>query len=152
MIVPVKDKVLKDGDKLTQDFTMATATPFPIVKATAAIPLCGAYMSSIPHLRGEPRPPAGVTFRDIDPETGMLWQDGCPGPIHEVFLSGTAPTRKCLAGFFGNIVRHVFFDRDNFDEPAAITFEQFRKWANDVDRSRQEVEGALGRLRRIFGR
>jgi hypothetical protein len=36
---PIKDKVLKDGDKLTQDFTMATATPFPIVKATAPIPL-----------------------------------------------------------------------------------------------------------------
>jgi len=43
---------------------------------------------------------------------------------------------------FRNIVRHVFFDRDNFDEPPAITFEQFRKWANDVDRERQEVEGA----------
>jgi penicillin-binding protein 1B len=125
--------------------------PLRLSSGEAAIPLWGAYMSSIPHLRGEPRPPAGVTFRDIDPETGMLWQDGCPGPIHEVFLSGTAPTRKCPAGFFGNIVRHVFFDRDNFDEPPAITFEQFRKFANDVDRSRQEVEGAWGRLKKIFG-
>jgi penicillin-binding protein 1B len=126
--------------------------PLRLSSGEAAIPIWGTYMSAIPHSHGEPRPPKGVTFRDIDPETGMLWQDGCPGPIREVFLAGTAPTHKCPAGFFGNIVRHVFFDRDNFDEPAAITFEQFRKWANDVDRSRQEVEGALGRLRRIFGR
>jgi penicillin-binding protein 1B len=124
--------------------------PLRLSSGEAAIPIWGAYMSSIPHLRGEPRPPKGVTFRDIDPESGMIWQDGCPGPVHEVFLSGTAPTMKCPSGFFGRIVRHVFFDRDNFDEPAAITFEQFRKWANDVDRSRQEVEGVLGRLRRIF--
>jgi penicillin-binding protein 1B len=126
--------------------------PLRLSSGEAAIPIWGAYMSAIPHSHGEPRPPKGVTFRNIDPETGMLWQDGCPGPIREVFLDGTAPTHTCPAGFFGNIVRHVFFDRDNFDEPAAITFEQFRKWANDVDRSRQEVEGVLGRLKRVFGR
>ncbi|HEV7573059.1 MAG TPA: PBP1A family penicillin-binding protein [Thermoanaerobaculia bacterium] len=126
--------------------------PLRLSSGEAAIPIWGNYMSAIPHDRGEPRPPKGVTFRNIDPETGMLWQDGCPGPIREVFLDGTAPTHKCPAGFFGNIVRHVFFDRDNFDEPAAITFEQFRKWANDVDRSRQEVEGVIGRLKRVFGR
>lgn len=125
--------------------------PLRLSSGEAAIPIWGAYMSSIPHLRGEPKPPAGVTFRNIDPESGMLWQDGCPPPIHEVFLAGTAPTHKCPAGFFGRMVRRVFFDRDNFDEPAAITFEQFRKWANDVDRSRQEMEGAWGRLKRAFG-
>jgi len=126
--------------------------PLRLSSGEAAIPIWGAYMSAIPHSHGEPRPPKGVTFRDIDPETGMLWQDGCPGPIREVFLSGTAPTHKCPAGFFGNIVRHVFFDRDNFDEPPAITFEQFRKWANDVDRERKEVESAWDRLRRVFDR
>jgi penicillin-binding protein 1B len=126
--------------------------PLRLSSGEAAIPIWGTYMSAIRHDHGEPRPPKGVTFRNIDPETGMLWQDGCPGPIREVFLDGTAPTHKCPAGFFGNIVRHVFFDRDNFDEPAAITFEQFRKWANDVDRSRQEVEGVIGRLKRVFGR
>jgi len=125
--------------------------PLRLSSGEAAIPIWGAYMSAIPHVPGEPRAPKGVTFRDIDPETGMLWQDGCPGPIREVFLNGTAPTRRCPAGFFGNIVRHVFFDRDNFDEPPAITFEQFRKWANDVDRERQEVESAWGRLKRVFG-
>ncbi|MEA2237742.1 MAG: penicillin-binding protein [Thermoanaerobaculia bacterium] len=126
--------------------------PLRLSSGEAAIPIWGAYMSSIPHLHTEPKAPSGVTFREIDSETGMLWQDGCPPPIQEVFLSGTAPTHKCPAGFFGGIVRRVFFDRDNFDEPAAITLEEFRKWANDVDRSRREVEGAWGRLRRIFGR
>jgi penicillin-binding protein 1B len=126
--------------------------PLRLSSGEAAIPIWGAYMSSIPHLHGEPKAPAGVTFRDIDPETGMLWQEGCPGPVHEVFLNGTAPTHQCPAGFFGGIVRRVFFDRDNFDEPAAITFDQFRKWANEVDHNRQEVEGVWGRLRRIFGR
>jgi hypothetical protein len=125
--------------------------PLRLSSGEAAIPIWGAYMSSIPHQRGEPRPPAGVTFRDIDPESGMLWQDGCPGPIHEVFLAGTAPTMKCPAGFFGGIIRSVFFNRGNFDEPPAITLEQFRKWANDVDRSRREVEGAWDKLRRVFG-
>jgi len=126
--------------------------PLRLSSGEAAIPIWGAYMSSIPHQRGEPRPPAGVTFRDIDPESGMLWQDGCPGPIREVFLSGTAPTHKCPAGFFGGIIRSVFFNRGNFDEPPAITLEQFRKWANDVDRSRREVESAWEKLRRTFGR
>jgi len=109
-------------------------------------------MSAIPHQHGEPRPPKGVTFRNIDPETGMLWQDGCPGPIREVFMDGTAPTRHCPRGFFGGIIRRVFFPREDFDEPAAITFDQFRRWANEVDRERQEVEGVMDKLRRIFGR
>jgi hypothetical protein len=36
---PITNKVLKDGDKLTQDFTLATATPFPLVKSPNPIPL-----------------------------------------------------------------------------------------------------------------
>jgi penicillin-binding protein 1B len=126
--------------------------PLRLSSGEAAIPIWGAYMSSIPHLHSEPKAPAGVTFREIDSETGMLWQDGCPPPIQEVFLEGTAPTHTCPSGFFGNIVRRIFFDRDNFDEPPAITLDQFRKWANDVDRSRRDVEGAWDKLRRIFGR
>jgi penicillin-binding protein 1B len=125
--------------------------PLRLSSGEAAIPIWGAYMSSIPHLRSEPKAPPGVTFREIDSETGMLWQDGCPPPIQEVFLDGTAPTHNCPAGFFGNIVRRIFFDRDNFDEPPAITLEEFRKWANDVDQSRRQVEGVWGRLKKIFG-
>jgi membrane carboxypeptidase/penicillin-binding protein len=124
--------------------------PLRLSSAEAAIPIWGAYMAAFPHDRGEPKPPAGVTFRDIDPETGMLWREGCPGPLHEVFLSGTAPTHACPAGFFGTIARKLFFDRQHFDDPPAISLDQFRKWAGEVDRERQNVEGVLDRLRRIF--
>jgi len=51
----------------------------------------------------------------------------------------------------GRILRRVFFDKEHFDEPPAITFEQFRRWAAEVDRERQNVEGALSKLKRIFG-
>ena len=125
--------------------------PLRLSSGEAAIPIWGAYMSSIPHIRTEIKAPPGVTFRDVDPETGMLWQEGCPGPWREVFLEGTAPVRHCPRGFIGGIVRRVFFDRDHFDEPAAITFDQFRRWADQVDHDRQQVEGVFGRLKRIFG-
>jgi penicillin-binding protein 1B len=124
--------------------------PLRLSSAEAAIPIWGTYMSAIPHLHAEPKAPKGVTFRNIDPESGMIWADGCPGPLREVFLDGTAPTHTCPRGFFGNLVRKVLFDREHFDEPAAITFEQFRKWANEVDRNRQQIESAMDRLRRIF--
>jgi hypothetical protein len=47
-------------------------------------------------------------------------------------------------------VRRVLFDEDHFDEPPAITFEKFRRWANDVERNRHEVESAWEKLKRIF--
>jgi penicillin-binding protein 1B len=125
--------------------------PLRLSSGEAAIPIWGAYMSAFPHIHADPKAPSGVTFRDIDPETGMLWQNGCPGPWHEVFLDGTQPTHRCPAGFLGRIVRRVFFDRDNFDEPPAITFNQFRRWATEADQERQQVERRLDRLRRIFG-
>ncbi len=50
--------------------------PLRMSSAEAAIPVWGAYMSAIPHLHSEPEPPSGVTFRDIDPDSGMLWRDG----------------------------------------------------------------------------
>jgi penicillin-binding protein 1B len=125
--------------------------PLRLSSAEAAIPMWGAYMSAIPHRTAEIAAPPGVTFRNIDPETGTVWHSGCPGPVQEVFLDGTAPTRSCPRGIIGRIVRKVFFDSENFDEPPAITAEKFRRWANEVDRNRQEVEGVFGRLRRFFG-
>lgn len=124
--------------------------PLRLSSSEAALPVWGAYMRETPHTPANLDPPAGVTFRDIDPESGMLWREGCPGPIREVYLDGTAPTRHCPTGIMGRIVRRVLFDEENFDEPPAITFEKFRRWANDVDRNRQEVEGALEKLRRLF--
>jgi len=124
--------------------------PLRLSSAEAAIPVWGAYMSAIPHVRGEPSPPKGVTFRNIDPETGMLWRDDCPGPLREVFLDGTAPTHACPSGILGRVIRRVFFDRENFTEPPAITLDQFRKWATEVVRDRQNVEHGLDRLRDFF--
>jgi len=126
--------------------------PLRLSSGEAAIPIWGAYMSAIPHTQADPRAPSGVTFRDIDPESGMLWQDGCPGPWHEVFLNGTAPTHHCPAGILGRVIRKVFFDRDNFGEPPAITFDQFRRWTTEVDQERQQVESQLDRPRRIIRR
>lgn len=124
--------------------------PLRLSSSEAAIPIWGAYMREVPHRPAQPPPPPGVAFRDIDPESGMLWRDGCPGPIREVFLTGTAPTHFCPRGIFGRIVRRILFDEDHFDEPAAITYDKFRRWANDVDRNRQEMESALERLKRWF--
>jgi penicillin-binding protein 1B len=125
--------------------------PLRLSSGEAAIPIWGAYMSTFPHDRNEIKPPSGVTFRNIDPETGMLWDEDCPGPLREVFLDGTAPTRHCPRGMIGAVVRKVFFDRDHFDEPPAITFDQFRRWAAEVDRNRKEVEHGIGVLKKIFG-
>jgi len=124
--------------------------PLRLSSSEAALPVWGSYMSEVPHEAANPKPPAGVTFRQIDPESGMLWRKGCPGPIREAFLDGTAPTRHCPTGIMGRIVRRVLFDEESFDEPTAITFDKFRRWANDVDRNRQGMEGAMDRLRRIF--
>ncbi|MGZ8869356.1 MAG: penicillin-binding transpeptidase domain-containing protein, partial [Thermoanaerobaculia bacterium] len=125
--------------------------PLRLSSAEAAIPVWGNYMAAIPHSKKEPEAPEGVTFRNIDPETGMVWAEGCPGPVRDVFLEGTAPTRTCPRGVIGRIVRRVLFDSENFDEPAAITFDKARRWANDIDRNRQAVEGFFDRMRRLFG-
>lgn len=124
--------------------------PLRLSSSEAALPIWGAYMRETPHQASQPDPPPGVAFRDIDPESGMLWRKDCPGPIREVYIAGTAPTRHCPTGLMGRIVRRVLFDEEHFDEPPAITFDKFRRWANDVDRNRQEVEGVLEKLKRLF--
>ena len=125
--------------------------PLRLSSSEAALPIWGAYMRETAHKPANLDPPDGVTFRDIDPESGMLWREGCPGPIREVYLDGTAPTRHCPRGVMGRIVRRILFDEEHFDEPPAITFEKFRRWANEVDRNRQEVESVFDKLRRMFG-
>jgi penicillin-binding protein 1B len=125
--------------------------PLRLSSSEAALPVWGAYMRETAHTPANPKPPKGVTFRDIDPESGMLWREGCPGPIREVYLDGTAPTRHCPTGIMGRIIRRVLFNEEHFDEPPAITFEKFRRWANDVDRNRQQVEGVVDKLKRMFG-
>ena len=60
-------------------------------------------------------------------------------------------------GTFAHLLRHdsvhgAYWRTYDFDEPPAITFDQFRRWANQADRNRQQVEGVLGKLKRIFGK
>jgi penicillin-binding protein 1B len=125
--------------------------PLRLSSAEAAIPIWGDYMRRLKLDREELEMPDGVVSRRIDPETGLLWRNGCPGPLEEVFLEGTAPTLPCPTGFTGRIVRRLFYDRESFDEPAAITVEQFQRWTEEIDRTRGGIEGALGRVRRWFG-
>jgi penicillin-binding protein 1B len=125
--------------------------PLRLSSAEAAIPIWGSCMAGVSRHPRELAPPDGVVFRDIDPETGMLWRDGCPRPVHEVFLSGTAPTHSCPRGIFGGVVRRVLFGDDSFDEPAAVTFDKFRRMAADVDQGRQQIRSGLGRLKGWLG-
>jgi penicillin-binding protein 1B len=125
--------------------------PLRLSSSESALPIWGSFMSGFTTKKGEIDPPEGVIFRSVDPESGYVWAEGCPGPFREVFLSGTAPTRECPRGFFGGIVRRVLFDDDAFDEPAAITFDRFRQLANEIDQERQRVEGFFERIERIFG-
>jgi penicillin-binding protein 1B len=121
--------------------------PLRLSSAEAAIPIWASCMTGVNRRPRDLPAPEGVAFRDIDPETGMLWREGCPGPVHEVFLTGTAPTHSCPRGIFGGVVRRVFFGGDSFDEPAAITFDKFRRMAADVDQGRQRIRSGLDRVK-----
>jgi membrane carboxypeptidase/penicillin-binding protein len=39
--------------------------------------------------------PDGITFVDIDPDTGRLAVPGCPRVFREAFLAGTEPLQAC---------------------------------------------------------
>lgn len=119
--------------------------------AEAALPIWGSYMRKVRTSERTVKMPEGVVSRNIDPSTGFLWAEGCPGPFSEVFISGTQPTRQCPRGMLGGILRRVIFDSEVFDEPPAITFEKFRRWSNEADRNRKRMENRLERLKRIFG-
>jgi penicillin-binding protein 1B len=124
--------------------------PLRLSSAEAAIPLWALYMRDVDRRGGEIARPEGVVERRIDPQSGYLWAEGCPGPVTEYYLSGTQPARTCPRGFLGRIVRRALFDAESFDEPAAITFDKFRRWSSEVDRQRQDVENTLDKVRRIF--
>lgn len=126
--------------------------PLRLSSSEAAIPIWGSFMRAVPADVTEIAPPSGVDFKQIDPESGYLWSEGCPGPFREVFLTGTAPKIGCPRGMLGRVMRRILFDDQNFDEPAAITFEKYRRLANEVEQNRRRWERRLDRLRRIFGR
>ena len=65
--------------------------------AQAALPIWTQFMKAA--LAGHPDvpfdAPDGVTFVEIDPDTGKLAAPGCPHPFREAFLAGTEPTEFC---------------------------------------------------------
>jgi penicillin-binding protein 1B len=52
-----------------------------------------------PSLGGAFSQPAGLTTAVIDPTTGFLASDGCPGSVRMFFISGTEPFVACNHGY-----------------------------------------------------
>lgn len=71
--------------------------PLGMSGAQAALPIWSSFM--IKALTGRQSPafeaPAGVTFVDVDHDTGKLASPNCPRITREAFLSGTEPLEIC---------------------------------------------------------
>jgi penicillin-binding protein 1B len=71
--------------------------PLGLSGSQAALPIWTRFM--IRALAGHPsrpfEPPDGITFADIDRDTGKLAVPGCPRVFHEAFLAGTEPVEAC---------------------------------------------------------
>ena len=71
--------------------------PLSLTGTQAALPIWTEFMRRA--LAGRPsvgfEPPGGITFVDIDRDTGKLALPGCPRVYNESFLSGTEPTEYC---------------------------------------------------------
>jgi membrane carboxypeptidase/penicillin-binding protein len=71
--------------------------PLGLSGSQAALPVWTAFMSRAlaGHASLDFEIPEGVTFAEVDPETGLLASPGCPRVLNEAFLPGTAPTAAC---------------------------------------------------------
>jgi penicillin-binding protein 1B len=71
--------------------------PLGLSGSQAALPIWTEYMNRA--LAGTPSipfdPPEGITFVEIDPDTGKLAVPGCPRVFREAFLTGTEPLQAC---------------------------------------------------------
>ncbi len=71
--------------------------PLSLTGTQAALPIWTEFMKRA--LAGRPsvgfEPPGGITFVDIDRDTGKLALPGCPRVYNESFLAGTEPTEYC---------------------------------------------------------
>jgi len=65
--------------------------------AQAALPIWTAFMKNAVATRGATafEAPEGVTFVEIDRETGKIATPICPRLTSEAFLSGTEPLAQC---------------------------------------------------------
>jgi len=71
--------------------------PIGLSGAQAALPIWTQFMKAA--LAGHPnasfKVPEGITFAEIDPETGKLSTPRCPKTFNEAFLVGTEPIQLC---------------------------------------------------------
>ena len=87
----------------TKDYTISVwvgfddASPSPLTGATGALPVCASILKKL-YRSGPPEeipPPPGITFRDIDYDTGLLATSRCGKVIREAFKEGTEPKKYC---------------------------------------------------------
>jgi penicillin-binding protein 1B len=71
--------------------------PLGLTGSQAALPIWTEFMKAA--LAGTRdlafEAPEGVTYVDIDPDTGKLAVPGCPRVLREAFVSGTEPLQAC---------------------------------------------------------
>ncbi|MPY86588.1 MAG: PBP1A family penicillin-binding protein [Luteitalea sp.] len=72
-------------------------TPLGMSGTSAALPIWTTFMQRAlaGHARMPFAVPSGITFAEIDPETGERAGPRCPTRINEAFLQGTEPTTLC---------------------------------------------------------
>ncbi len=71
--------------------------------------------------------PDGITFADVDPESGRLATDGCPG-VREAFRAGTEPRTYCDE-------RRRLIVRDDGDEPLRAPARIIEGWMHEMLRA-----------------
>ncbi len=71
--------------------------PLSLTGTQAALPIWTEFMKNAlaGHSNGTLEAPPGVTFAEIDRDTGLLATPKCPRTITESFLAGTEPTAYC---------------------------------------------------------
>ena len=71
--------------------------PVGLSGSQAALPIWTQFMKAAlaGHADQSFEPPEGVTFVEIDPETGKLATPACPKRFNEAFIAGTEPTQLC---------------------------------------------------------
>jgi penicillin-binding protein 1B len=76
--------------------------PVGLTGTQAALPIWTAFMHRA--LSGRPNstfePPGGITFAEIDRDTGKLAAPGCPRVFREAFIQGTEPLELCYLHTF----------------------------------------------------
>jgi membrane carboxypeptidase/penicillin-binding protein len=71
--------------------------PVGLSGARAALPIWTQFMKTALAGHGSVpfNSPAGITFVEIDAQTGKLATPSCPKIVTEAFIAGTEPTQSC---------------------------------------------------------